>query len=244
MMNSLFFKIFNVLINLIDYSNKKKILNFFKKELKNKPLNIIDIGAHKGETIDFFLNNFLINRILAFEPNEELYNQLRKNNKYLNKNISIYNFGVGKKYEIKYLNIMSDSASSTFHKINQNTDYFKKKKRIISFFDQNKEFMKKTQKVKVINLSKIILDNKIKEIDILKIDTEGFEYNVLKGIENFDFTKIKYIYIEHHFDLMINKGYKLSDINMLLNKNNFYKKYKLKMKFRKSFEYIYENEKK
>jgi len=244
MMNSLFFKIFNVLINLIDYSNKKKILNFFKKKLKNKPLNIIDIGAHKGETIDFFLNNFLINRILAFEPNEELYNQLRKNNKYLNKNISIYNFGVGKKNEIKYLNIMSDSASSTFHKINQNTDYFKKKKRIISFFDQNKEFMKKTQKVTVINLSKIILDNKIKEIDILKIDTEGFEYNVLKGIENFNFIKIKYIYIEHHFDLMINKGYKLSDINMLLNKNNFYKKYKLKMKFRKSFEYIYENEKK
>lgn len=244
MMNSLFFKIFNVLINLIDYSNKKKILNFFKKKLKNKPLNIIDIGAHKGETIDFFLNNFLINRILAFEPNEELYNQLRKNNKYLNKNISIYNFGVGKKNEIKYLNIMSDSASSTFHKINQNTDYFKKKKRIIFFFDQNKEFMKKIQKVTVINLSKIILDNKIKEIDILKIDTEGFEYNVLKGIENFNFIKIKYIYIEHHFDLMINKGYKLSDINMLLNKNNFYKKYKLKMKFRKSFEYIYENEKK
>ena len=243
-MNSLFFKIFNVLINLIDYSNKKKILNFFKKKLKNKPLNIIDIGAHKGETIDFFLNNFLINRILAFEPNEELYNQLRKNNKYLNKNISIYNFGVGKKNEIKYLNIMSDSASSTFHKIKQNNDYFKKKKRIISFFDQNKEFMKKTQKVTVINLSKIILDNKIKEIDILKIDTEGFEYNVLKGIENFNFIKIKYIYIEHHFDLMINKGYKLSDINMLLNKNNFYKKYKLKMKFRKSFEYIYENEKK
>ena len=89
MMNSLFLKIFNVLINVIDYSNKKKILNFFKKELKNKPLNIIDIGAHKGETIDFFLNNFLIKKILAFEPNEELYNQLRKNNKYLNKNINI-----------------------------------------------------------------------------------------------------------------------------------------------------------
>ena len=83
-LSTLFFKIFNVLINLIDYSNKKKILNFFKKKLKNKPLNIIDIGAHKGETIDFFLNNFLINRILAFEPNEELYNQLRKNNKYFN----------------------------------------------------------------------------------------------------------------------------------------------------------------
>ena len=129
MINNLFLKIFSLLINLVDYSNKKKILNFFKKVLINKSLNIIDIGAHKGETLDFFLNNFLINKILAFEPNEELYNKLRKNNKYLNKNISIYNFGIGQRDEVKYLNIMSDSASSTFHRINQNTDYFKKKKK-------------------------------------------------------------------------------------------------------------------
>ena len=43
---------------------------------------------------------------------------------------------------------------------------------------------------------------------------------------------------------MIKKEYKFSDINFLLNKNNFFKKYKLKMIFRKSFEYIYENSKK
>ena len=40
---------------------------------------------------------------------------------------------------------------------------------------------------------------------------------------------------------MINKKYKFSDINNLLIKKNFNKVYKLKMKFRKSFEYIYEN---
>ena len=139
---------------------------------------------------------------------------------------------------------MTDSASSTFNTINKNTEYFKKKQKILSIFSQNKEFIKKKQEINIANLSKIILHNKIKEIDVLKIDTEGYEYNILKGIENYDFIKIKYIYFEHHFDLMINKGYKLSDINKLLNENNFYKKYKLKMEFRKSFEYIYENAKK
>ena len=55
--------------------------------------------------------------------------------------------------------------------------------------------------------------------------------------------KIKFIYFEHHFDLMINKGYKFNDINRLLTSNNFQRKYKIRMKFRKSFEYIYENSK-
>ena len=40
---------------------------------------------------------------------------------------------------------------------------------------------------------------------------------------------------------MIDKGYKFSDINKLLKNNNFTLKYKLRMKFRKSFEYIYES---
>ena len=37
---------------------------------------------------------------------------------------------------------------------------------------------------------------------------------------------------------MIDKKYKFRDINNLLKKNNF-QKLKIKMKFRKSFEYIY-----
>jgi hypothetical protein len=89
-------------------------------------------------------------------------------------------------------------------------------------------------------LSKIIQENKINKIDILKIDTEGFEFNVLKGVNKTDYEKINYIYLEHHYDLMINKGYTFSEINNFLVKNNFKKIFKVKMKFRKSFEYIYE----
>ena len=89
-------------------------------------------------------------------------------------------------------------------------------------------------------MSKIIQENKINKIDILKIDTEGFEFNVLRGVNKIDYDKINYIYFEHHYDLMINKGYTFSEINSFLVKNNFKKIFKVKMKFRKSFEYIYE----
>ena len=80
------------------------------------------------------------------------------------------------------------------------------------------------------------------KIDLLKIDTEGHEYFVIKGSTN-ALTKIKYIYFEHHYDDMLIKGYKYSDIHDFLKKYNFIRIYKSKMFFRKTFEYIYENSK-
>ena len=80
------------------------------------------------------------------------------------------------------------------------------------------------------------------KISFLKIDTEGHEYEILKGLKE----KIKFIdtiMFEHHYDNMIIKKYTFSDINFLLKKNNFYQIYKSKMPFRKTFEYIYRRNK-
>ena len=63
---------------------------------------------------------------------------------------------------------------------------------------------------------------------------------MLKGINEKDLKKIKFIYFEHHYDLMIKKNYKYSEIRKFLNTNNFYLSFKIKMNFRKTFEYIYE----
>ena len=57
-------------------------------------------------------------------------------------------------------------------------------------------------------------------------------------------SKIKDVYLihlEHHFDDMIIKNYTLTDIHNFLKINKFKKIFKIKMKFRKSFEYIYMN---
>ena len=60
MLNKIYIKFLSIIINFIDTQNKKKIINFFKKKLNKKPLIIIDIGAHVGETISLFNNNFTI----------------------------------------------------------------------------------------------------------------------------------------------------------------------------------------
>ena len=194
----------SLIINLIDYTNKLKILKFFKKNLNKNLINVIDIGGHKGETLKFFLKKFNVKKIFVFEPNKNLFDEIQ--NQFKDKNIYLFNYGVGLANETKKLNITIDSASSTINEINTNSEYFKRKKRILSF--GNKPFFLGTQSIKVVNLSDFLL-NKEEKIDVLKIDTEGYEFNILSGIQSSDFKKIKFIYFEHHYDLMIKKNINL-----------------------------------
>ena len=67
-------------------------------------------------------------------------------------------------------------------------------------------------------------------IDLLKIDTEGYELNILKGL-NLSYDRVKLIYFEHHYDDMILKNYKFRDINKLLANYGFKKIMKIKCCF-------------
>ena len=80
----------------------------------------------------------------------------------------------------------------------------------------------------------------ISKIDFLKIDTEGYEFEVLSGAKN-NIKNVNLVLFEHHYHDMIKKNYKFGDVHKLLNKNNFEQIYKAKMPFRKTFEYIYRN---
>ena len=80
----------------------------------------------------------------------------------------------------------------------------KKKKKLLNFFS-NKEYSSKIE-VNIISLKNYLIDNKIKKIDLLKIDTEGFEFDVLSGLEE-EIKKIKFIFFEHHYDDMYKKNY-------------------------------------
>ena len=242
LMNKILYKLFLRVVDLIDQNNKEKIIKFFKARIGNNLIHVIDIGAHKGETIDLFMKNFNIKKIYSFEPNNDLFTALINKN-YDTNIVNLVKLGVGKISEKKILKIFKDSSSSTLNTINENTEYFKRKKKIISFFLPGDNFLKRKQEIDVINLSEFFNQENITKIDILKIDTEGYEFHAINGIYKLDFEKIKFIYFEHHYDLMIDKKYKFSDINDLLKKNDFHMRYKLRMKYRKSFEYIYENSK-
>ena len=116
--------------------------------------------------------------------------------------------------------------------LNIQSEYFKKKEQYFG------KLLNKKIKVKQLNFKEYLKKNKITEIDLLKIDTEGYELEVLKGLNDF-ISKVSIILFEHHYDNMIVKNYTFSDIHNLLKNNGFNKFYKVKMPFRKSFDYIY-----
>ncbi len=86
----------------------------------------------------------------------------------------------------------------------KNQNILKKKKIFLGIKKNEKMFIEKNVFIdKAIN---IIKKFKIDKIDLLKIDTEGYELNVIKGFEkNIDIVKV--IIFEHHYDLMIKKNY-------------------------------------
>tara|TARA_B100001175_G_C19465640_1_gene618934 strand:- start:657 stop:1370 length:714 start_codon:yes stop_codon:yes gene_type:complete len=232
--------LFNFLIYLVDINHKKKIINFFKKKLSHKPIIVIDVGAHKGETISLFSKNFNIRSIDCYEASKKNFVFLEnfKKNK-LKSKINIHNLALGAEEKEMDFFQTSESSSSTFCKIDFNSKYFKRKKKILDFFHKENYIVDK-QKIKLTTLENEFTKFNYKSIDILKIDTEGFEFDVIKGAKN-KIKEIKYIYFEHHFDSMIIKDYKFSQIHDYLTQFNFKKLVKIKMPFRKTFEYIYEN---
>jgi FkbM family methyltransferase len=234
--------LFNIILKVIDFFYQKKIINFFKKQKIEKYNVLIDVGAHKGETVNNFLKNFKIQNIYSFEASNKTYKDLEINidkikKKYNETNIEIFNKGIGASNDNKIFNELPDSNSSTFVLIDQNSSYFKRKNKILSFFIKKDFFIEKNI-VSQIKLSDFIREKNIKTIDVLKIDTEGYELEVLKGLEQ-SIRFVNFIYFEHHYDNMIKKNYKFSEIHHFLVTNGFSRVFKIKMPLRKSFDYIY-----
>ena len=232
-------KIIRNCLNLLDYFNQKKIINIIKNKIQNE-LVVIDVGAHFGETINIVKKNLQFKKIYSFEASPLNFKTLKTNYPNgLNPNIEIYNYALGEKNIEYFINQTQESSSSTINDLNLKSSYLLKKLKILNIKDRNL-FSKKIP-IKIITLDSFIDEKKIDKIDSLKIDTEGYEFNILKGLLK-NHSKIKLIYFEHHYDDMIIKNYNFSDINDLLIKFGFKKIVKNKMLFRKSFEYLYENQ--
>jgi len=199
------------------------------------------VGAHYGETIFNIYNNFKVNQIHSFEASSDNFIILKKQLLDKKYNVKLNCIGLSNKKKTTHINQSLESSSTTLSSINRKSKYYKMKLNTLGVKNFSKYI--KIRKVKLDTLDNYIKkNNNIKKIDLLKIDTEGHELYVLYGAKK-TLSKIKLIYFEHHYDDMLAKGYKFSQINNFLIRNNFKKVYKSKMFFRKTFEYIYEKKK-
>jgi len=188
-----------------------------KRSLENLNIsNAFDVGAHKGQTVNYLLDLKNIKKIYSFEPQDIPFKYLKKkyqnNKKVILNKMALSNI---RKKKIFYINEFSET--STFSKINKNSTWLKIKNKILD----KKDSILDTVVIITSTLDTYVKKNKIKKIDLLKIDTEGHELDILKGsINTIKKNKIKYILIELHTSKMY-KNYSKEKIEKFLNKNNF-----------------------
>ena len=234
----MYYKFAKFCLSFFDNLNKTKFFKYFEKIKNKKIAHLVDVGAHHGESIKLFSKYFKIQKILAFEPDIENFNILKKKTRSY-KNLKLYNIALGDYEGFANFKQHYDSESSTIAEINENSNYFRKKNYLFTPFGLKKKIFV-INKIKINRLDKILSEEKIKNIDILKIDTEGHDFFVIKGLGKM-IENVKILYFEHHFHNMLVKNYTLTDVHKYLVKNNFKKELKNKMSFRKTFEYIYIN---
>ena len=197
-----------------------KVLNYddiYKNKILSDEPTIFDVGVNKGESIDRFSKIFKSPKIFAFEPNSKVFKIIEK--KYNNiKNIKLNNLGVAKEECIKPLNITINSGNSSFHNLEKDSEWIKIRSKEFNTTPAN--YITDTIDVKCTTLDKYCEQNNIENIDILKIDTQGYEDEVLSGssqlIRN---KKINFIELEIMFDEVYTKTMSFSDVEQKLMNN-------------------------
>ena len=157
-------------------------------------------------------------KIHSFEPLKKEFLVLKE--KFQKKNIYLNNLALGDKEEEREFYVATKSDSSSFYKMNQDTEWIKT--RSLENNTSIDKYVNKIENVKVTTLDQYVKLQSIEYIDLLKIDTECHEDKVLLGAKDLlENKKIKAIQIEIRFDNIYQKYFNFSDIEKYLIPNNF-----------------------
>lgn len=212
-------KIIRMLLNINEHLMfYPKLAAYYKGQLRTPNPVILDIGANRGQTISFFIRYFPKASVYAFEPNEELINQLAERFTKL-PGIVLINKAVSNiDGEQTFYQAVLDETS-TLEKLNTESTYLQKKAMILGV--NPKEIIKKSYNIETVRLATFIKKMNLEKIDVLKIDVEGHEYKCLKGLSADSFSKINYIQLEYHNDDMYENKVSYTDIEEILLDNGF-----------------------
>jgi FkbM family methyltransferase len=205
--------------DLIKYNPKVDLDYLLKDKICKNPI-IFDVGGNKGQSIEKYLKIFDEPIIHSFEPIKEIFNIMHEKFKN-NKNIFLNNVALGDKTEKRELNVTAKLGKhSSFNKINPDTDWLKITSELHNTSKEN--YVTSVQKVNVIKLDDYCKENEIEVIDLLKIDTQGYEDKVLEGGLNLiKCNKIKSIVTEIMFDNVYEKHFSFSCIEKFIIPYNF-----------------------
>ncbi|HIK04556.1 MAG TPA: FkbM family methyltransferase [Trichormus sp. M33_DOE_039] len=167
---------------------------------------IFDVGANKGQTTLNYRQKFPEAKIFSFEPVSQTF-EILKANVDSDPNIFCFNLALGEENKQEQMLVKGASGSNSISSVSKVNP-------------QKNQFL---ETVNIMTLDQFMADNhKIDQIDLLKIDTEGYECQVLKGAEATLMSgKIFYIFIEVTFRKNDSHHTHFSTINEMLADYNF-----------------------
>lgn len=170
-----------------------EISSYLLKQLpEGKLQNVLDIGGNLGQFSITLLNMAKVKRIDIIEPNPYVFSILQRNSSGY-KPIRCYNVAIGQRGKHKFYYEENKSATGSFIKNN-------------SFQDKNS-----LREITVEVTDKIHLVTGISHYDLIKVDVEGYEYQVIKNLKG---VSTKYLFLEVSSDR--EKEYVTSELYKLL----------------------------
>ncbi len=192
--------------------NREKILKYLIKQ--DCPV-IFDVGANVGSTLEEFKSWWTGSTIHCFEPQEECWVSLDKQaKKFKVDEVFINKHAVGCKQNEQATFYSHDISAgiSGFNKVNLNSldsvHLNKIKKSDQESLDDYEKIMNHERNIEIQRLDDYMVQKGVEQINLLKIDTQGYEPEVLEGL-----------------------GSKLSDVDVVITELMFYDYYERSLSF-------------
>jgi FkbM family methyltransferase len=137
---------------------------------RDNPL-ILDVGANLGSSVAFYRRLFPNARVIAFEPDPETFQRLRRRHGRAH-NVTLLNCGVGALPGRLTLKRNTHSSTNSFLEVDESSSWVR----------ETPGFRKiNSVEVDVVTLDNIADSLSLDYIDFVKSDTQGFEPEVLAG---------------------------------------------------------------
>lgn len=147
----------------------------------------VDVGANEGQTISLLRKYFARPQIYAFEPSSQMYSVLESNG--YDEAVEVHNIALGDTQGRRELAKFSLPVMNSLLKIDPSPDNpFRDLEAVAGEW------------VEVTTLDKFLRERRIDRVDLLKVDTQGFDLRVLQGAaESLASGIVRNVYVELNF---------------------------------------------
>jgi natural product biosynthesis luciferase-like monooxygenase protein/FkbM family methyltransferase len=178
---------------------------------------VFDVGANIGLFTLFARRNCPTAEIYSFEPLPPNFELLQANVSRHNANARLFNYGLSSSSTIANFTFYPEAAGLSGQTANSGGDKADTKAIVTDWIhnaarENEQDLLPQSQLDGLLNeylraetyscplktLSDVIREHDVNQIDLLKIDVEGSEFDVLSGIQDADWHRIKQIAIEVH----------------------------------------------